>query len=321
MTKGAKIWLIVAASLVILGALIFGGAMTMLNWNFLNLSTTQLETNNHEITEKIDSISITTNTADIELVVTNDEKCSVVCHEQKKIIHSVKVEDGTLTIKVEDTRKWYEYIGIGFGSTKITVNIPKGEYEKLKVESDTGSVNIPKELKFTSIDITEDTGHVRCYASASEKIKIKTDTGNILVENVSTGALDLSVSTGRIDVNGSRCTESVNIKVSTGKANVKDTTCKSLISSGSTGDLLLSGVIAADKISIERSTGDIRFNACDAAEINVVTDTGDVTGSLLSEKVFIPRSDTGSIRVPETKNGGFCKITTDTGDIKITLVK
>ena len=47
--------------------------------------------------------------------------------------------------------------------------------------------------------------------------------------------------------------------------------------------------------------------------------TGDVTGSLCSEKVFIARSDTGHISVPETVNGGKCSITTDTGDIIITL--
>ena len=59
---------------------------------------------------------------------------------------------------------------------------------------------------------------------------------------------------------------------------------------------------------------------CDAAEIFVETDTGDVKGSLLSEKVFIPKSDTGDIKVPKTVTGGRCEITTDTGDIKIELV-
>jgi hypothetical protein len=38
---------------------------------------------------------------------------------------------------------------------------------------------------------------------------------------------------------------------------------------------------------------------------------------LLSEKVFITKSDTGRIDVPETVTGGKCKITTDTGSIRI----
>ena len=59
----------------------------------------------------------------------------------------------------------------------------------------------------------------------------------------------------------------------------------------------------------------------DAAELEISTDTGDVKGSLLTEKVFITRSDTGRIRVPETVTGGKCKITTDTGNIEIEIQK
>ena len=63
----------------------------------------------------------------------------------------------------------------------------------------------------------------------------------------------------------------------------------------------------------------MNFEASDAASIFVETDTGDVKGSLLSEKIFIINTDTGKKEVPESTTGGRCKITTDTGDIKITI--
>jgi len=78
--------------------------------------------------------------------------------------------------------------------------------------------------------------------------------------------------------------------------------------------------VAEQLLSIERSTGDVQFDGCDAGEIYVETDTGAVKGTLLSEKVFIVESDTGSIRVPKSVTGGKCEITTDTGDIKIDIV-
>jgi len=81
----------------------------------------------------------------------------------------------------------------------------------------------------------------------------------------------------------------------------------------------LKNVNAAEKFSIERSTGDVKFDGCDAAEVFVKTDTGDVTGTLLSEKVFIVETDTGKVDVPKTVNGGRCEITTDTGDINISI--
>jgi len=83
--------------------------------------------------------------------------------------------------------------------------------------------------------------------------------------------------------------------------------------------MFLKNVIAAERFSIDRSTGDVNFDGCDAAEIYVNTDTGDVEGSLLSEKVFIANTDTGKKKVPNTVSGGRCEIRTDTGDIEITI--
>ncbi len=319
MSKATKIWLIIAASLVLAGGMLFVGVMTVLKWDFTKLSTSKYETNNYEITENYNSISIITNTSDIVFVPSKDTKTSVSCYEQKNIKHSVTVKDGTLVIKVEDTRKWYEYIGINFGSPKITVSIPSGEYASLSIKESTGNVEIPKDFKFDSIDISASTGDIKNFASASESIKIKTSTGHIHVENVSAGSLDLSVSTGNVTVSNVNCENDVKIEVSTGKASLSNITCKSLISSGDTGDISLKSVIASGKFSIERDTGDVKFERCDAAEITVETDTGDVTGSLLSEKIFYASSDTGKINVPKTTSGGRCEITTDTGDIKITL--
>ena len=319
MSKNTKIWLIIGTSLILSGCIIFGGVMTMLQWDFTKLSTTKYETNHYEITESFNNISIITDTADVVFVPSENQKTSVVCHEQKNMKHSVTAHNGQLVIEGVDTRKWYEYIGISFGTPKITVYMPQGEYGKLSIKSSTGNIEIPKDFKFESIDILESTGNVTNYASALENIIIKTSTGNIYVENVSAGTLDLSVSTGRITVSDVTCEGDVKIKVSTGKTNLTNIECKNVVSSGNTGGIFLKNVIAAEKFSIERSTGDVKFDGCDAAEIFVETDTGDITGSLLSDKVFVVEADTGSVDVPETTTGGKCEIKTATGDINISI--
>ena len=96
--------------------------------------------------------------------------------------------------------------------------------------------------------------------------------------------------------------------------------CKSLISNGDTGDITLKNVTATEKFLIERDTGDVNFENSDAYEIHVETDTGDVKGTILTEKVFITKTDTGKINVPQTHSGGRCEIETDTGDIIISIV-
>lgn len=319
MSKSAKIWLIVATSLLLIGCLIFGGVMTVLKWDFSKLSTNRYETKKYEIGEKFSSISIKVDTADVKILPSDGADCSVECHEQKNIKYSVEVKDNVLTVEVVDSRRWYEHIGINFSSTKVTVYLPRGEYDKLSVRSDTGDTEISKDFSFEIIDIAASTGNVKNYASASDDVKIKTSTGDILVENTSAKSIDLSVSTGDITLSDVNCSGDVSIRVSTGWARLTNLKCQNLISGGNTGDIVLKSVIASGEISIKRSTGDVKFEASDAASIFVETDTGDVKGSLLSEKIFIVNTDTGKTDVPESTTGGRCKITTDTGDIKITI--
>ena len=98
-----------------------------------------------------------------------------------------------------------------------------------------------------------------------------------------------------------------------------DMTCPNLMTTGNTGDITLKNTVASNSFSITRSTGDVNFENCDAGEITVQTSTGDVSGTLLTEKIFISRSSTGSIHVPDTVTGGKCQITTSTGNIDIRL--
>lgn len=319
MNQKTKLWLGIASCLVLVGGIIFGIAMVMLNGDFSKLSTDEYETNEHVIGEDYKNILIDTDTADIVFVPSESASSSVRCYEEKNAVHSVTVKDGTLVIAVTDTKKWYDHIGIFNSTPKITVSIPQGEYGTLSVESDTGDVEIPKEFKFSSIHISDSTGNIKNAASALEMISIKTSTGYIRVEDVSANTLALSVSTGGVTVSKATCEGDITINISTGKTQLSDIACNSLISNGNTGDISLDHVIAAEKFDIERSTGDVRFEGCDAAEIFAQTDTGDVVGSLLSDKIFMTQTDTGSVDVPKTVTGGKCEIETDTGDIKITI--
>ena len=81
----------------------------------------------------------------------------------------------------------------------------------------------------------------------------------------------------------------------------------------------MTSLVASERIDITRTTGDVTFDRCDAAEITVSVSTGDVTGTLLTPKIFQAHSNTGKINVPEYWEGGKCKITTTTGKIEISI--
>lgn len=200
MRKTAKIWLVIAASLVFVGLIMFAAVMSEYKWDFSKLSTGKYETNTYEISEEFSNLSMNTDTADIIFALSDDGKCRVECYEEEKAKHSVAVQENTLVIKMIDEKSWYDYIGINFGSPKITVYLPKAEYTSLFINGSTGDIEIPKNFKFEGVDISLSTGDVNFFASASKLIIIKTSTGNICVENTSAGTLDLSASTGRITV-------------------------------------------------------------------------------------------------------------------------
>lgn len=321
MSKKRKVWLAVAAALIVIGVFLFVGVMSAMKWDFTKLSTGKYETKYYEITEDFQNISITSQTADIRFVPSEDGRTVVTCHDQQRLKHVVSVQDGTLTVKRVNERKWYDYIGIHFGSQEITVALPEGVYGDLTVDSGTSEVKVPAGYQFANVDISLSTGNVTCAASALEEIKIKTSTGDIRVENVTAAGISLTASTGKITASGVNCSAAgeMSVRVTTGKVALTDLQCGNLKAKGSTGSITLKNVTAAGSMDIRRSTGDVTFESCDAAEMFVKTDTGDVKGTLLTEKVFIVRTDTGSIEVPKTVTGGRCEIETDTGDIKIRI--
>lgn len=319
MEKKMKIWLIMATALVLAGCVIFGGVMTMLNWDFRKLSTNKLKEKEYTISEDYKKIYMAIGTADVLFVPSEHAETTVVCYQQEKMEHSVAVQDDALVIEMHDTRKWYEHIGIQFDTPKITVYLPQGEYGALSIETDTGDVEIPKDFRFTSMVVSTTTGEVTIESSALEQIKISAGTGHVEIRNVEAGSIELSVSTGEITASNVACREDMKIHVSTGEAELRDITCKNVISTGNTGDISLENVIAAETFSIQRTTGDVKLKNADAAQICIETNTGDVRGSLLTDKVFVVHTDTGKVNVPKTTTGGVCEVNTNTGDIKITV--
>ena len=309
-----------AICLIVVGIIVFAVAMSILGWDFSALDSSKFETNVYDINSQVHDIVIVSGTDKITFVPTDDGSCRVELFEREKLKHRVSSENSELRIELEDTRKWYDHIGLfQFKSPRITVYLPRGEYASLSVNSCTGDVSLPAGFSFESADISLSTGDVFCGASCAGTLNINTSTGDIDVNSMNAGDLSLKVSTGRVYVTKVSCSGNLSVKVSTGKAALTDVTCGDFTSSGSTGDVTLKNVIASGAMNIERSAGDVTFEKCDSAELVVKTDTGDVTGSLLSEKVFIAKSDTGSVKVPETTGGGKCKVTTDTGKIKLTV--
>lgn len=301
MSKTAKIWLIAAAGLVIIGAIIFVAAVAA-NGGFITslASGSEYTERYYKVEKAFDNISVNAGITDVEIKLSGDSKCTLVLYAPENSIDITnKVEDGTLIISEADNRSWYEHIGLFNKTPKLTVCLPDKEYGSLLISSGSGDIDVSGALAFDGIDISGSSCDVACKATSKTSTRIKLSTGDITLDNGSSGDISLSVSTGDIYVNGA--------------------SCLSFTSDGTTGDITLKNVIASRSLTVERSTGDVTLDGCDAKDLFIKTSTGDVTGTLLSEKVFTAASSSGDISVPKSASGGSCEISTDTGDIMIDI--
>ena len=319
--NGTKTW-IIALILIVVGAGLFAVAMAANGWDFTQLSTRPYVTKTHTVTEPFTDLSINASTAKVVLLPSSDGTVRVTCFDDEHVTYEVVVRDGTLEITPMYKKKaWHEHIAITLEQSKITVELPESVYGTLTVRKSTGRVEIPADFAFENIDITTGTGDISVAASVYGSLKLHTSTGDIRVEGGTPTSMDLSVSTGKINVTDVTCSGDLLLKVSTGKSLLTNLTCKNLTTQGNTGDITLKNVIATESISIKRTTGDVRLERCDAAALVIETDTGDVTGSLRTAKIFAPKTDTGKIRVPQSDVGGRCEITTSTGDITLEILE
>ena len=155
--KNTKKWLVAAAVLSLVGAILFAGVMTVYGWDFMRLSTTAYETHTYVMETAFENIKIDTDTANISFVPSADGFCRVVCYEPEKEAHMAAVENGTLTVRLAAEKTWYDYIGITVETPRITVYLPKDKYGALSVTESTGDVDLPEVFMFDSLCITAST--------------------------------------------------------------------------------------------------------------------------------------------------------------------
>ena len=305
MKKSKKIALFLALGMIVTGLGICAVLAAVTQLDLSSLSTERYEANITQVAESFSDIRIESDVANIQFLPAQGDTCEVHCYEQTLAKHVVTVENDTLTVKVNDTRKWINFVGLFFATETVTVYLPQEQYANLSVHTDTGKIEMPEDFSFLSATVSTDTGSIDWRASAEQNLRLSTDTGKIDVSGVTVGNL-------------------LEVETDTGKITLSNCKAGRLDAENDTGKVLLTST-TADSISVESDTGDVVFDRADAAQISVQTSTGDVTGTLLSPKVFHTETSTGKISVPnseysgEASDSGICDVKTSTGDIELSI--
>ena len=312
--------ILIAVSLIIAGLVFCTCALVTEKFNFSNFGTVKYHTETYTVTDTFTDIEINVDTDDINFLPAPDGVCKVVCSETEKLRHSVTVQNGKLMIKIADERRWFDHIGIFFGESEMTVYLPEKQLESLTIENDTGDITVPSDFSFGGVQIETDTGDISFNAAVVGNLSLTSDTGNIKIAQNSADKLFLETDTGNISIISATVGGLTDIETDTGDVKLEDVKGGSLKAESSTGNITFKNTVLNENIEVESDTGDVKFDSSDANEIYVKTSTGDVGGNLLTEKVFITKTATGNINVPESTSGGKCKITTSTGDINFIYI-
>lgn len=225
-------------------------------------------------------IDIDTEVSDIRIYPADNDSVKVTWTGNSATKVSVNVRNGTLTIEEKANRRLFGLINLSGSSSVISVYLPKGAYDSIDIESDTGSIS-GQSLSVKKLELKSDTGSVEFSdIKASQEVKVKNAVGKITLTNV---------------------------------------TCRKLDAENNTGSIHLTNVTAEGSLKAESDVGSIHLDRCDAGSLDLKTDIGSITGSLRSEKIFITKTDLGSISVPNTTSGGTCKAETSTGRIELTI--
>lgn len=269
-----KIWLIVAVLLILIGSVVFGGTMMKLNWDFTALSTTKYETNTYLVDTEYKNISVTTDTADIEFVISDSTK--VVCYEEINAKHSVEVKDGTLFVKLIDERKWHEHIGINFGTPKITVYIPKAEYGTVSVKTSTGNITL-ENISAESLDLSVTTGKVTLSDTTCKgDVSVKVSTGRTNITDVTCKNLITSGNTGDVVLKNVVATEEFSVERTTGDIKFDGCDANEIVAKTDTGSI--TGTLLTEKIFVAQTdTGRVSVpSTASGGRCEITTDTGNI---------------------------------------------
>lgn len=249
------------------------------------------------VEETYNDIKISGTTIDIDIYLSNDGNNKVVYTENKRVSVKTEVTDGVLSVSQDDNRKFYDML-FNFTGFEVELYLTQETINSLEINGKTGDINIHQGLKFNNIAINNSTGDIDFESKVTNNMNINNSTGDIEIRNST--------------INGN-----LNIETSTGDVELEKVNCNKLDIKVSTGDIELTDTLVAADLNVEGSTGDVDFDGFDAANIYVTVKTGDVKGTLLTSKIFIANSKTGTVRVPETLTGGVCKIVTGTGNIVV----
>ena len=295
MRKSVLIAIIIAVSCILLGAVLSCAAIFTVGFRFEDLETVEMIFGEYTITEDFSAIDIQTTSADVRLMLAEDDVCRIEYATRSGV--SYDVTNGTLFVETEKT----EYISIIHftrESEYVNIYLPRDRYESLIVDTASGDIYVFPAFETVKIaELSSTSGDISFIGTVSDSLTIDSTSGSILIRELNAKTVHVSTTSGEITLNSVYAT--------------------TVFAKTTSGDVELESVTAKEKLTVRTNSGDIELY-CDAGELYLESTSGDIEGSIGSAKHYIVDTTSGSVRIPPNdKDADICEIHTTSGDIEI----
>lgn len=323
MKKSTIVILIVSLCLLVSGVIICGGVLLLYDnfaFDFENNGNVSYAERTETLSEKFVNVDADSLSGGIELFPSSADECVIECSESDNVRFDIKVDGDTLMVKRIDTRKWYQFIRIGFSKEYIKIYLPQGEYKDIALKTSSGKIVVNDGLTCDNLTATSTSGSIRAYTlNAEDTIELYSTSGSVVADTITAKNLTTSSTSGKTTIGNLEISGALDANATSGNIEISQVNCNSVSVDNSSGSIVLSGVISESSFDVSNTSGKIELLGCDAQSLDIKNISGGVRGTLLSDKVFVASSTSGKVRVPDTTQGGVCKVRTTSGSIDIDI--
>lgn len=330
MKKALKVWLIVAASFFLAGIIASVIGLSLVDFQFWNLS------DGGDYTEKIYTAEMTAGeiseievgAVDTPVVLrrTNGDKVVVSYYENNtKHYQIVEGEDKKLWIWQKDERKWYDYIcNWDFNNSQITIEVPKTFTGNLDINTSNGSIDLIDLGTVNEVTCETSNGRLNITnLNAKKFVNAYTSNGQINAENI-TAKGGASFRTKNAAIHLASVTTEDELRCNTSNSrieaeNVKGDTCTIFTSNG---NLWIRNAEIAKEMSLSSSNGKIEVENIKGNSIDLQTSNAEIKGTIsgkLEDYTIESHTSNANNNLPELYTGGSKRLYVKTSNASVNV--
>jgi DUF4097 and DUF4098 domain-containing protein YvlB len=132
------------------------------------------------------NIEVTSNNADVVIVPTKNSYATVKYindNKKAKYIFDVDVDEDTLTVLLEQKKRFFFSFGFHWGDLELEISLPERQYKNLQVMSDNGRINM-QDIQSDEVLLETDNGSIQVSNVKAKTIHVGTDNGKIILDQI-----------------------------------------------------------------------------------------------------------------------------------------